>query len=95
MADNNMFSGLERVGLGMLSNMNLYEDEAGTTAVAVEVAKSKRKIKRLKKKMLFLKRVLDVLYVTTNLRLRQLRQERQEWLAQIWTLGQNMRILTR
>ena len=50
MADNNMFSGLERVGLGMLSNMNLYEDEAGTTAVAVEVAKKQEEDKKTKEK---------------------------------------------
>ena len=50
MADNNIFSGLEKVGLGMFSNMNLYEDETGTTAVAAEVAKKQEEDKKTKEK---------------------------------------------
>lgn len=50
MADNNIFSGLEKVGLGMFSNMNLYEDEDDTTSVMAEVAKKQEEDKKTKEK---------------------------------------------
>lgn len=50
MSDNNMFSGLEKLGLGMLSGMNLYEDESAGAAVKAEVVKKQEEDKKTKEK---------------------------------------------
>lgn len=47
MADNNMFSGLEKLGLGMLSEMDLYEEEGEKETTPAETA-TKQEIKKHK-----------------------------------------------
>ncbi len=45
MTENSMFSGLEKLGLGMLSNMDLYEEEGSNATPALQAkAEEKKKI---------------------------------------------------
>ena len=76
MADNGIFSSLDKLGLGMLSDMNLYEDEKQTSRNVVQnnVAVNKK----LMKKICFSTRHLSALYAIVTLNQRLSGQEKQE-----------------